>query len=345
MLGGFFNNMYYGKGNKADYTPDNLPANRRALFFEMLKVRWSGLITLNIIYLIFLAPFIFWGWMNLQLLNELIRSVIEGGASALPEGLDVWSLLLTFILGNFVALLPAGPATAGVARVCRCWARDESAWVWTDFWQGFRENWKQSIATVLLGNLLLYVMLVAIRWYFTMASGNALLLVPGVLMIVLLALITLTHILLYPMMVSYELSFKHLVRNAFILTLGRAPWSLLFGLLAVLPLAVFVVTGNGIVMLVALIYYALFGLAFMWFLFASYANWVFDTYINPRIDGAPIGMGLRKDEDEWEDQEQQEEGEEADPEPKPEAKPEPKPEPEKPAPQAPRVPKPQPSAN
>ena len=39
--------------------------------------------------------------------------------------------------------------------------------------------------------------------------------------------------------------------------------------------------------------YALIGLSLTHFIYASYANSCFDRYLNPRIKGAKVGMGLR----------------------------------------------------
>ena len=46
-MSGLFNNFYYGKAGKADFTPEQLPKNRVQLFFSMLRVRLSGLIGLG----------------------------------------------------------------------------------------------------------------------------------------------------------------------------------------------------------------------------------------------------------------------------------------------------------
>ena len=37
-MSGLFNNFYYGKAGKADFTPEQLPKNRVQLFFSMLRV-------------------------------------------------------------------------------------------------------------------------------------------------------------------------------------------------------------------------------------------------------------------------------------------------------------------
>ena len=55
-MSGLFNSFYYGKAGKADFTPDQLPKNRVQLFFSMLRVRFSGLIGLNLLHILFSLP-------------------------------------------------------------------------------------------------------------------------------------------------------------------------------------------------------------------------------------------------------------------------------------------------
>lgn len=51
--------------------------------------------------------------------------------------------------------------------------------------------------------------------------------------------------------------------------------------------------GNGIVILIVSLYYLLFGFALSRLIYASFANGVFDKYLNPNIEGAQVGQGLR----------------------------------------------------
>ena len=46
MFGKMMNRYYYGKSGKGDYTKEDLPQTRWQLFWEMLRVRLSGLIRL-----------------------------------------------------------------------------------------------------------------------------------------------------------------------------------------------------------------------------------------------------------------------------------------------------------
>ena len=121
--------------------------------------------------------------------------------------------------------------------------------------------------------------------------------------------------LLYPMMVGYELSFKNLMKNAFLMSAARLPNMLLARLITLIPVAVLVFgiyTGNGIAILIVSLYYLLFGFALSRLIYASFANGVFDKYLNPHIEGAQVGQGLRPqtDEDELDDEDDEEESDE-----------------------------------
>ena len=47
-MSGLMNTYLYGKAGKADFTPDQLPANRFELFLEMMRIRFSGLLLMNL---------------------------------------------------------------------------------------------------------------------------------------------------------------------------------------------------------------------------------------------------------------------------------------------------------
>ena len=58
-------------------------------------------------------------------------------------------------------------------------------------------------------------------------------------------------------------------------------------------------------MLFLFAWYLLIGFSLSRFITASYTNAVFEKYINPQIEGAPVNRGLRDPEDEDEDEEEE----------------------------------------
>ena len=80
--------------------------------------------------------------------------------------------------------------------------------------------------------------------------------------------------------------------------------------IAILLAGLFV--GNMLMVIGVLAYYLLFGFALSRLVYASFANGVFDKYLNPHIEGAPMEMGLRPrtDEDDILDDDEDDEDEE-----------------------------------
>ena len=70
--------------------------------------------------------------------------------------------------------------------------------------------------------------------------------------------------------------------------------------------------GNGIVLMIVSLYYLLFGFALSRLVYASFANGVFDKYLNPHIEGAQVGQGLRpqSEDDELLDEDDEDEEDE-----------------------------------
>lgn len=82
MFGNFFNNLYYGKAGKADFNPEDLPASRVTLFFQMLRVYWGSLVKLNLLYLLFYLPAIVWTFVNFLVLQNTAASLQAGEITA-----------------------------------------------------------------------------------------------------------------------------------------------------------------------------------------------------------------------------------------------------------------------
>ena len=78
-MSGMMNNFYYGKAGQADFTPEQLPANRVQLFFSMFRIRFSGLIGMNLLYLLFALPAILWTVFNLMAINGAAAVYSDAG--------------------------------------------------------------------------------------------------------------------------------------------------------------------------------------------------------------------------------------------------------------------------
>ena len=294
---GLFDRLYYGKAGKRDYSEMDMPKDRVSLFFMVLKDHVFDLVKVNLLQIIFWLPFLLWTYVNLAAVQSIDAQAVlasEGGAQALLSAVSGYAMM--WMLGLIPCLAITGPSSAGAAYVMRNWARDQHAFLLSDFKDAFKSNWKQALGVSLITSVTPIVTYAAVSYYGAMARGNALMLAPMVVVLSAVIVYAIMLPLLYPMMVGYELRFKDLLRNAFLMGAARLPQMLLSRLITFVPialLAVGVYTGSGALALGVSLYYMVFGFALSRLVYASFANGVFDRYLNPHIEGAAVGQGLR----------------------------------------------------
>lgn len=317
MFGKFMNGYFYGKSGKGDYTPEDLPSTRMQLFWETLRTRLSGLFRLNLIYMVAWLPamaviayHVLALYSALSGLGDLQAQVNAGtltaAAYASQQALYV-DAIKTLALRALLFLIPCiavtGPFTAGLCYVTRNWARDEHAFLWSDFKDAVRDNWKQALATSAITGLVPMVVYVCWMFYGQLSAQNSLFMIPQVLTLTLGAVWMMAGMYTYPLIVTYRLRYRDVLRNALLLTVGRLPGTLGLKLLSVVPVAVAAVVSVYTpylqwALLICLLYYALLGFGLSRFVGASYTNAVFDKYINVKIEGAQINRGLYHEDDE-----------------------------------------------
>ena len=287
MFGKLMNRFYYGKSGQGDFTKEDLPQTRWQLFWEMLKVRFGARCRLNLMYAIAWLPAIIIIGRGLLMAYSAMASMADiqsqmaagelaeaAGAEQLAQFTGVFGALA---MQTLVLLVPAiaitGPFTAGLAYVTRNWSRDEHAFIFSDFMDAVKANWKQGLLTSVITGVL---------WLCALLD-------------------------MYPQMVTYRLRYGQLVRNSLIMTISRLPQTVGLKLLSILPAVVCLLVAYytpyaQYAMMVYGAYYILIGFALSRFVGASYSNAVFDRYLNPNIEGAVVNRGLYVDEDDDSDQ-------------------------------------------
>ena len=309
MFGKLMNNFYYGKSGKGDYRKEDLPKNRWQLFWEMLRIRFSALIRLNLMYVVV--------WLPAMAVLMIAAMYILTLASQVATAEETTQNFLTNLSGNtmltLMLLVPCiaitGPCTAGVCYVTRNWARDEHAFIWSDFKDAVKENWEAGAGYL--------------RDYGAFAAG-------GVCMLEFLQRhgsgkscdggssgahchgrlhLALAVTYFYPLMVSYKLKMRELLRNGLLLAVARLPFSFAVRLLHVVPTVIALICAfffSPVWSVLGLfLYYLVFGFGLSRFVTASYTNAVFDRFINSRIEGAVINRGLSQETDDDDDEEEE----------------------------------------
>ncbi len=338
MFGRMMNNYYYGKSGKGDYRKEDLPENRWQLFWETLRTRLSGLFRLNLMYMVVWLPtmlVLLINFMNIMGNVNTILAAQDGSLAAMvaetagtenaieytPEQIEqlkainagdyINSVLYRTLLLLIPCIAITGPCTAGITYVTRNWARDEHAFIWTDFKDAIKENWKQSLVISVLTSLLPIVIYIGWRFYGQLSATQTFMFIPQVLVLMIGIIWAFCITYTYPLIVSYELKIKGVFRNSLLLGVARLPMSVGIRLLHCVPtllalvLAYFWQPVYAAMILFA--YYVLIGFGLSRFITASYTNAVFDRYINSRIEGAEVNRGLRSEEDEDDEDEEEDE--------------------------------------
>ena len=306
----FMNNYFYGKQGKADMTIADLPANRRELFGAVLKVRWSSLIGVNLLYLIIWIPAIMWTGLNLLTIQGMLTA--EAGTYTRE---DLIGMVSSWLMLMIPCVAITGPCNAGATYVLRNWARDQHSFVLSDFWDALRGNWKQALPVSLISGLLPFLAFTALQFYGGMASVSPVFLLAGALVAMVALIWSMMTMVIYDMMVTYRLNLMDLIRNGFLLTIAKLPFALLFKLLTLaVPILGIVISElapgiSSYVWLVVGMLYLAYIPAFNKLMTVSYANWLCETYLNSRIEGAQTNIGLRPEN--WDDTEYRPEDDEA----------------------------------
>ncbi|MCL2810565.1 MAG: DUF624 domain-containing protein [Clostridia bacterium] len=303
---GLFDRFYYGKAGQADYTEDDLPANRLQLFWQVLRVRLWSLMRLNLLQLLFWLPLILITLMTLMGAIGMAADLLEQEAPLADVSDHMLGLLSTYLILLIPCIMITGPSSAAAAHVARNWARDQHSFLWSDFKDALKANWKQGLCASAISSVLPYLLLVGVTFYGELAQTTTPIAVAGQVLVIIVGIIwALTLTFLYPLMVGYEMRMGTLIRNAMLLAVARLPFVTGLRLATALPLLIGLLmfyVGSMYGLLVIALYYLLIGFSLNRLVSASFANSVFDKYINPNIEGAPMNLGLRADEDDDEDE-------------------------------------------
>ena len=216
--------------------------------------------------------------------------------------------LKSFIAQTLLFMIPliglAGIGSTGQMYVLRNWARDEHAFLWQDYKNTIKSNWKQGFVVGIINGLSLYLSFIAFTTYGSLANDNALFLIPQWLMVMLLFVWWMVNEVIFAMMVTYDMKLKQLIRNSVIMVLARLPIAalILIGSLIVPVVLAFFVPPQ-ISFLALIVIYGVIGFSLTGFVYVSFANSCFDKFLNPRIEGAEVNKGLYKNDD-YEDEEE-----------------------------------------
>ncbi len=265
---------------------DEPQKNRFFYYFELLGRKFFDICKLNLVFLL---------------------SVLPLGAVSIGLFLWLWqgsfSIEGNFLLSVMIICSPwmlAGPSIGAASKIAREFAREIPVFLWSDFWDTFRSEWKQTLLISVLDYLALCCVTAALPFYYYSDFGPVSYLLFAVCIVVALVVVFAQNYLYY-MSVSFDLPLSAVVKNSFLLAalcLGRNLLALLITLL--LSVTVLLLAWYGLViseylwiLLTVLLVGCLFGIHFFttgYLVFPALKKYVIDPYYeeNPQETSSVI---------------------------------------------------------
>lgn len=172
------------------------PKKRFFLFFELYSRKFWKIIRLNFIYILFYIPAV-------------------AGLYTLLSGRSKILSVLFFL----ISLVLYGPATAGMTYVLRNFAREEHAFLWSDFYDNLKSNFKQASIYGALYAVVLAVVCLAAYYYYANSFTNDFLLAPLTLCLIAEVFLFFINFYMYPMIVTFRMPLFHMLKNAAIFSI------------------------------------------------------------------------------------------------------------------------------
>lgn len=205
---GLFNFDKPGPGVNKDEPPKAAPIR----YFEIYFRKFTKLCQANLIFFLPVAAAVA---LMVFLYIGLPHFVLHIGQGDSAVEMDVWT--------RYVVPLPlilVSPFAAGLTLITRNFAREEHAFVWSDFWDAVRDNWKYFLLNGVVVYAAYVILSFAITFYGNRAAQESLYYVPFWMCVLFSVLFLFAQYYLPIMFVTFDLKFGQAYKNAMIFILA-----------------------------------------------------------------------------------------------------------------------------
>ncbi len=301
---GLIDRLALGSEKSEGYARASLPSNRWELFWDILKGRFWKIVIINILMLLFFIPLFALLYIRSSGIANMgtmypFSQPFGVGYQAPPTlmGFSEQILfdvnILVYLFMPLVAIIGA-LGLAGGAYVIRNMIWTEGIFVANDFWRGIKKNFKSMALIALSFSVIFYLSVMGVTlcnkllahgsnldWLFTICKIFA-------YTILIFYAVMCMHMI--TMSVTYDLKFRHLVKNSFLLTVGLLPHTVFFLTLGCIPLIL--TSLGGILSVIGLVALFLMGFSLLLLVWTDFCQWAYDKYLNDRIEGAKKNRGI-----------------------------------------------------
>ena len=208
LFGLFGNFTKPGPGVNKDEPPKPGPIR----FFEIYFRKFTKLCQAN---LIFFLPVAAAGALMVLLYLSPTHVILSVGTAENPMEVDMWT--------RYVVPLPlilVSPFAAGLTYITRNFVREEHAFIWSDFWDAVKGNWKYFLLNGLIIYLAYTILSFSITYYGNRAAVDGLYYVPFWVCVLIAVLFLFAQFYLPVMFITFDLKFKDVYKNAMIFILA-----------------------------------------------------------------------------------------------------------------------------
>lgn len=185
-------------------------------------------------------------------------------------GVNIWMVV-------FLPTILLFPCIAGITYVSRNYAREEHAFIYSDFMDAIKNNWKKFLPYGMITYVYIVLMVVAFPFYLEQAKANAFFYLPLGLCTTISIVFLFMQYYIPIMIVTFDLKLKAIFKNALILAIVGLGRNLLLTLslaLSVIVMLVLISVNNAVTFLIGSILFIFLFFAFIAFLinFMIYPN-------------------------------------------------------------------------
>lgn len=271
-MAGFFGLFDYTKEGPG-VPKDEPPKFRLFVFFEILGRKFWNIIKVNLLFTLFNIPalifFLFFSIYYLDLLIQVgILNIPTDDIILYLLGVIV-PLLLIFVCFPLVTI---GPAQAGMSYIMRNYSREEHAFIWSDFIEQAKKNFKQSMIVGLINCVVTILILIDIYIYVNIKNTSFLITAASAFIIMAFVLFVMMSMYIYPMMVTFKLTIKQLYKNAFLFAIMKFVPNLLILIICFL------------IVILPFFFYPMVGYLLMIVITFGLISYITNFYVYPKLD-------------------------------------------------------------
>lgn len=261
------------KQSATEFEMNQLPHNRKQVFWDVIKLHWRMLLVLSLVLLVGLLPLLTCLFIRDQYALVLAARVNDGTMS--PED-RLATLKIVYLIcagACLICLYIFALAVCIVVRFVRQLIWYEPIFVKEDIAMGIKNGYKgAAICSTFAG-----IIIVVHRLMLFVTDNVFVQIIPVAIFIPFIAL---PLLLAFIQSTIYIGSFSQMLKNAIAMYIKEAPIVLLFGLLLFTPL-LFTMLEQFLIIkhIVVVVYIYFFELAFI-MMFSLGSNYIFDKYIN-----------------------------------------------------------------